>query len=140
MSDEIFECEFCGENFSSMEARRSYHKKTMKNCEKMYIWQSQILRRVTKKSHPNGKMIRTEDIATKKTEKFTNIKPNYFCALCGKMFVIESKLNLHKEKNHGQFTCFECNKCYVSEEMLTSHVNKSSTVLTAKTHSQKKLF
>ena len=88
----------------------------------MFLWQSQILKRVTKKSHPNGKKIRTEEIAAKKTEKIT--KPKYFCVLCGKVFLIESNLNLHKEKKHGQFTCSECNICYVAKEMLTSHIKK----------------
>ena len=51
-------------------------------------------------------------------------KPKYCCTLCGKVFLIESKLSLHKEKNHGQFTCSECNQSYAAEEMLASHINK----------------
>ena len=130
MLDIPFECEFCGEHFPSMAARRSYHKKAMKDCEKMYIWQSQMSRRMNRRSHPNGKQIRKEEIVPpvpKRTEKIANIlsrKPKYCCASCGKIFSTESKLNLHKEKNHGQFTCSECRLGHVTKEMLASHISK----------------
>ena len=124
-----FDCEFCGEIFSSIAARRSYHKKAMKDCEKMYIWQSQLSKRMSRKSHPNGKKIRKEEnpALPKKTEKNANLlsrKPKNFCALCGKMFSNESKLSVHKERNHGQFTCPDCKLSYISEELLANHVNK----------------
>ena len=122
LSDTTFDCEFCDEIFSSLAERRTYHKKMMKDCEKMYIWQSQILERMTRTSHPNGKKIRKEETKPKKIEKIANSKN--CCALCGKIFSNESKLNLHKEKNHGQFTCSECNQNFHEEEQLENHIEK----------------
>ena len=128
ISDMTFDCEFCGENFSSIAERRSFHKKSMKDCEKMYIWQSQLSKRMSRRSHPNGKKIRKEEIkpVTKKNEKIDNLlsRKSNCCVLCGKIFSNESKLNIHKEKNHGKFTCSDCKLSYAAEELLTNHINK----------------
>ena len=116
--DSINECEFCGEIFPNLVARRSYHKKAAKDCEKMYIWQSQLLQRMSRLSHPNGKKIRTEQ--DQPLERFS-------CALCGKTFQSESKLNFHKETSHGEFGCPnpKCKQCFLDEESLAKHITKS---------------
>ena len=119
MADEfINECEFCGESFPNLVARRSYHKKAAKDCEKMYIWQSQLLQRMSRLSHPNGKKIRTEQ--DRPLER-------YSCASCGKTFLSESKLNFHKETSHGEFGCpnLKCKQCFLDEETLAKHIAKS---------------
>ena len=133
MSDMNFEsCEFCGEDFPNLAARRSYHKRAMKDCEKMYIWQSQFSRRLNKRSHPNGKKIRggktTEE--EKKTEKLADMlpgKPKNCCGQCGKIFSNESKLNFHKERNHGEFSCSNCSLGFSSEGLLADHSKRHKT-------------
>ena len=117
-NDSIHKCEFCGETFPNLVARRSYHKKAAKDCEKMYIWQSQLLQRMSRLSHPNGKKIRTEQ---------DQPLERYSCASCGKTFLSESKLNFHKETSHGEFGCPnpKCKQCFLDEETLAKHIAKS---------------
>ena len=91
-------------------------------------------RKVTRRSHLNGKKIRTEKFepVLKRTEKIANIlsrKAKYCCVLCGKIFLIENKLNLHREKNHGElkkhhktFPCPECKTSFTRKAHLKLHM------------------